>query len=348
MDRYRDFIASAKLLVKNKAKQDYKLTLDEQKQFEFVKRLEGFGLDAAPQGGSYTAIFSFLLEWYAQYQLGEIESSLLANPENNARELTERYRRYLNSGKRVLGVSHGEGSIINNAAFDSTFDPTYEITGLSSEVGTPSIEKKKQFSSAHISPASGILSQGSYRTYDEDKYYNDIFSKLNFHAPTPNFSYNPVPLVGEEWLHDFSKTYMAIGVSGGQFSSEYFGTLGGVIQAAELLESNCSNTQALDGTYTLLPQSRPANADWKFMQGLHEDGFVTAWDYSATGDIDNKNNILYHLAFNINDHDFFRYEFNNIFKVSIVLHNSLNGQFLKKLDLPATFMDKAIAQDVIL
>jgi PKD repeat protein len=255
LSRYRDFVSAAAYLVKTKAKQDFNLTLDEEKQLEFIKKLEGFNLDSAPQGGSYTAVFNFLLEWYAQYLAGEIENSIQANPQENARLLTEIYRRHINSGKRVLAVVHGEGSIINSAAFDLAFDSTFEIIGLPSEVNAPDQKKKQFFSTIQISPASHLISQGTYRTYDQDKYYNDIYSKLNFSAPASNFSYYPVPLVGEQWLHDFSKTYMAIGVRGGQYSSDYFGTLGGVIEAAEMLESTCGKPPV--AFFNLTSQANP-------------------------------------------------------------------------------------------
>lgn len=234
LGEYLDFLTTATYLAKTIAKEKYNLTLSEEKQIAFITEVAGgFSLDSQPDVSTYPEIANSLLELTAQYLKGQIDNALVNMPATNASRLVEIYRSRLNSGKRILAVTHGEGSIISNAAYNLTFDPTYVLPG------TDPAEDREKFSSAQIAPASALASSGVYRTLYTDSYYSRIYLKLVYSAPEPNFPFLGTPPGADKWNHGFISTYMAEGVKGPMDSDEYYGTLGGIIEAAELLKNEC-------------------------------------------------------------------------------------------------------------
>lgn len=246
ISRYLDFLTTSMLLVKNKAKLEYKLTLTEQEQLRFILELSsGFKLDEAPDLKTLPNLALFIAELVADYQAQEIELLLENLQKRNVQDLTKEYRLQLKEGKRILAVPHGEASIIHSLAHDLTFDATFEMIG---QEAIPQ-DRKDFFTTALIAPANQLYSKGTYRTYFHDRYYEDILSTINLSPPPWNFTNLPIP-DSDQWNHNFISTYMNYAIRGPTAAGEeYFGTLGGIIEAAEMLKSDCGLPPKAEFTY---------------------------------------------------------------------------------------------------
>lgn len=266
LQRYSDYVGTTIFLFQNTAKQLMGINYSTAEVIGFVIELTGQVTFLATAVNTLNPVLIALtLKHFRDFLTGELAETVLSMPGRNAAKLTATYRGYLNEGKRVLAIAHGEGSIISNVAYDQTFDPSF----ISYIPVTPT-EKRKIFASTFVGSASSLESEGVYRTYNEDQYYWNTYAPLysSLFPPSPNFSYNPPPL-GDSNYHNFAQIYLAVGVRGPRTNDEYFGTLGGIIEAAEKLNSDCGS--AAVGCFV---ENVPAQGKWHQNPDGSKGGFV--------------------------------------------------------------------------
>ena len=236
INRYRDYITTTIFLIKT----NYRAKLPVGFTDEHLIRLTtNFDYDPKfnqdPKSSYLLEILNFVAEEYATLKAEEAIALTNNLQENNVIRLVAKYRSLLNANKRVLAITHGEGSVLNNEAYELTFDPNYSPENMESH---PERSKENYFSSAHIAPMNNLFSIGTHIKFDKDTYFNKLTSILfipeaNVIKPFPTHNNDP-------FFHDFIATYLKYEpVSGPSEIDPYLTTLGGIIRAAELLKSNC-------------------------------------------------------------------------------------------------------------
>lgn len=235
INEWKDVYASSVLKAKQLAFDRYRETWNDQKAREFIFDLStGVSLDTVPTG-SYLDIAAFILEIWANLIKKQTDEALASGNSINVERLVKKYREYLNSDKKIIALPHGEGSIASNVAFYLTFDSSYYVDGIS----VPDPKKRDLFVSTLIAPASDLSSKGVYRALTWDSYYERILLKLYLTPPIPNFGYFEFPLNADKYNHRFISTYLSHTVKSPREGDEYYGTLGGIIEASKLITSEC-------------------------------------------------------------------------------------------------------------
>jgi len=182
-------------------------------------------------GGLVDAIYTVALNSIAD-RLVEIQSDWLINYRNGSlylqtiREIKGHYETALNNGERVFAISHSQGGLFINDAFDQT----------------SFIDKQKYFSGFQIaSPlASEMNSHFSYATHEKDRLINFIRNSVgalpaNVNAPILiNNSYEGISDYAIDFVinHGIVTTYLYDSTIKPQVVSK-------LIETAQLLESNC-------------------------------------------------------------------------------------------------------------
>ncbi len=201
---------------------------------------------------------------------------------------------YQLSQRKVILVTHGESGHYLKQANEFLFNTNYPtLTGTVYPTPYPfpnvnDVTKAyKIISAVHIGTLLGNLgaiNRETYRNYEKDEY---VLRFAMFPA---------IPNIGESVFvepnsndlgHNFIKTYLNLSDVRENSTDTYYGTLGGIREAAELLESNCGNPPVATFTESVrLP--KPANPPFPRVLG---NPMIHDFDASGTTDPDGADDI---------------------------------------------------------
>lgn len=277
LNHYMDRLRIIMFTVKDFARSNFGLTLSD---WDFIKLIYGTGSLTWGVLTSATLV-DLTLSLLKEFWTGQIEQNLEQMNQSNVSQLVSAYRSYLNGKRRVLAVTHGEGNLFNNEAYELTYDISYNPLDSVNE------SLRSYFSSAHIAPVSGMSSQGVHRSYNHDHYlYDDLI--LSRSAPSPNIV-TIIENQDDRTGHKFIDTYL-------DFILVSEGTMEGILEASSLLKSNCPKadfiprpqssdplTIEFDGSTTTNPSNVSLEYSWDYADNSKGDGVITQHKYSSSG-----------------------------------------------------------------
>lgn len=223
-----------------------------------------------PKIGLPNNVINTIVIEIAKFLAGENKDRIFGQVDLDVKNLLLALRTELDNDIKVLVVTHGEGGLyykqarrdlFNFLVEGDSFFPLKIGAGKFSEINGLS----RFISASHIGTLlDSMEGKQVYRNYQNDLYL------LEVHQNSYGFNLLPanIPLsffVSSDPLqHDFSSVYLADGIRG-ELDGRFDTTLGGIREAAELLESNCGEVSfffRVDPKGTYLFTDRASGHPW--------------------------------------------------------------------------------------